>query len=116
MNSDHYLNDLRETVGRIREMHRKCLDACPPVDADPEAVAQWEGSFRTLRVLLLEELNPLLLSSSASCVHYRLSSFLTSLKALVATSVVVSESLTVKASSEVDLPPATGELTLTLPA
>jgi len=58
--SEPHLNDLRETVERIRELFRKCREACPPADADPQKIARWEGSFMALRGLLVEELNPLL--------------------------------------------------------
>ena len=60
MKPEHYVNDLRETVTRVQELFDKCRGACPPADADPEAIAHWEGSFGTIRALLVEELQPLL--------------------------------------------------------
>lgn len=58
--SEPHLNELRETVERVRELFVKCRDACPESEADPVVVARWEGAFMTLRALLVEELNPLL--------------------------------------------------------
>lgn len=58
--SDPHLNDLRETVERVRELFVKCREACPPPEGDPAVEARWEGAFMTLRGLLMEELNPLL--------------------------------------------------------
>jgi len=60
MQPEHHINDLRETVSRVREVFAKCRDACPPSGSPPEVEARWEGSFVALRAMLLDELAPLL--------------------------------------------------------
>ncbi len=60
MKPEHYVNDLSETVDRVRELFVKCRESCPPPDADPVAIAKWEGAFMALRAVLSEELQPLL--------------------------------------------------------
>lgn len=71
MAPEHHVNDLRETVERVRRIFNDCKAGCPDPDADPEAIAKWEGSFMALRGLLLEELNPLLESWERGEPHWR---------------------------------------------
>lgn len=60
MNPEHYVNDLAETVKRVRETFVRCRESVPPADADPVEIARWEGAFMALRAILGEELQPLL--------------------------------------------------------
>lgn len=71
MGPEHYVNDLRETVARVREMFHKCRNAVPPVDAPPEVVAKWEGAFTALRAVLGEEIQPLLDAWEKDEPHWR---------------------------------------------
>lgn len=60
--SEAHLNDLRETVERVRghfqRLHAECVEH--GADWTPEQTARWEGSFTAIRGLLMDELNPLL--------------------------------------------------------
>ena len=54
MKPEHHVNDLTETVNRVRHMFVECKNNCPPVDADPEAIAKWEGAFLAFRAILMD--------------------------------------------------------------
>lgn len=71
MKPEHHVNDLRETVRRVRELFEQCKGACPPVDAPPEVIAGWEGAFMAFRGVLLEELLPLLDAWEKDEPHWR---------------------------------------------
>jgi hypothetical protein len=71
MKPEHHVNDLRETVGRIRETFHKCRMGCPPPGCPPEAEAKWEGAYMALRAMLTEELGPLLESWEKDEPHWR---------------------------------------------
>ena len=71
MKAEHHVNDLEESVNRVREMFVECKNNCHPVDADPEAIAKWEGAFLAFRAILTEELGPLLDSWKKDEPHWR---------------------------------------------
>lgn len=59
MQPEHYVNELREVIARVRQLLQGCIEACPPPGGPPEKEARCEGAFVALRAVM-EELDPML--------------------------------------------------------